>query len=118
MQFLDFFSEPKVMGIVNLTPDSFYDGNQYTTEKTILKRVENILKEGGDIIDLGAFSSRPGADFVSYKEEHRRLMQPLKSIISSIFQKRFCLLILTVPVLLVKLWGKVLPLSTIFQPEI
>ncbi len=81
MQFSDFFKDPKVMGIVNLTPDSFYDGNQYTTEKAILKRVETILKEGGEIIDLGAFSSRPGADFVSYKEERRRLINPLKSIV-------------------------------------
>ncbi len=75
------FTKPQVMGILNLTPDSFYDGNRYDTEKKILQRVEQILTEGGKIIDIGAFSSRPGADFVSYDEERRRLMPHLKKIV-------------------------------------
>ena len=63
-----------VMGIVNLTPDSFYAGSRFAEEKTILDRVEAMLEAGADIIDLGAFSSRPGADFVSYEIERERLM--------------------------------------------
>ena len=75
------FSTPKVMGILNITPDSFFDGNRYLSEKTVLQRVENMVNEGADIIDIGAFSSRPGADFVSYPEERKRLMPHLKKIV-------------------------------------
>ena len=71
---------PKVMGILNITPDSFYDGNRYTTEKSVLNRVEQMLTEGADMIDIGAFSSRPGADLVTYEKERQRLMPFLKSI--------------------------------------
>jgi len=71
---------PKVMGILNITPDSFYDGNRYTTEKAVLNRVEQMLTEGADMIDIGAFSSRPGADLVTYEQERQRLMPFLKSI--------------------------------------
>jgi dihydropteroate synthase len=74
-------SIPVVMGILNLTPDSFYDGNKYTEEKNILQRVEQMLDEGADIIDIGAFSSRPGAEFVSYETERKRLIPHLKNII-------------------------------------
>lgn len=52
---------PMVMGILNITPDSFYDGGKYTTEPAMLARAEQILNEGGDIIDVGAVSTRPGA---------------------------------------------------------
>ncbi len=52
---------PLVMGILNITQDSFYDGGRYTTESTILARAEQILAEGGDLIDIGAVSTRPGA---------------------------------------------------------
>ena len=71
---------PKVMGILNITPDSFYDGNRYTTEKAVLNRVEQMLTEGADMIDIGAFSSRPGADLVTYEQERQRLLPFLKSI--------------------------------------
>jgi dihydropteroate synthase len=74
-------SQPKVMGILNITPDSFYDGNSYTNETDVLKRVEDMLEEGADIIDIGAFSSRPGADFVDDQSERQRLMPFLKSIV-------------------------------------
>jgi len=69
------------MGILNLTPDSFYDGNQYLAEKAMLNRVTQMLEEEADIIDIGAFSSRPGADFVSLDEERKRLLPSVKSII-------------------------------------
>jgi len=75
------FSTPQVMGILNLTPDSFYDGNRYLEETAMLKRVEQMLKEGANIIDIGAFSSRPGADLVSYKTERARLIPNIKTIL-------------------------------------
>jgi len=74
-------SNPVVMGILNLTPDSFYDGNKYSNEKSILQRVEQMLNEGAYMIDIGAFSSRPGAKFVSYEVERKRLIPHLKNII-------------------------------------
>ncbi len=65
--------KPMVMGIVNVTSDSFYDGGSYGTEQALLKRCETIIAEGVDIIDVGAVSSRPGAEDVSVEEEHKRL---------------------------------------------
>ena len=64
---------PMVMGIVNITTDSFYDGGSYATEATLLNRCEAIIAEGGDIIDFGAVSTRPGAQDVEAAEELRRL---------------------------------------------
>jgi len=74
-------NKPKVMGIVNLTPDSFYDGGAYTTEKEVVNRARQILSEGGTIIDLGAYSSRPHAEDISVKEELNRLTPVLKAIV-------------------------------------
>lgn len=71
------FSTPKIMGILNVTPDSFYDGGKYTSEKNVLLRVEQMLKEGVDIIDLGAASTRPGADILTPQEEISRIRQAL-----------------------------------------
>lgn len=65
--------EPQVMGILNVTPDSFYSGSRKQTEEEIHSRVEQIVKEGGQMIDIGAYSSRPGADDVSAAEEMERL---------------------------------------------
>ncbi len=73
--------KPVVMGILNLTPDSFYDGGVYFTEKEALKRAEQILSEGGTIIDMGAYSSRPGAVDISPEEELERLIPALKAIV-------------------------------------
>ncbi len=67
-------SSPKVMGILNLTPDSFFDGGKYQQENEILKRVEVMLKEGADFVDIGAYSSKPNAEFVSEEEELNRLL--------------------------------------------
>ncbi|PKQ64324.1 dihydropteroate synthase [Labilibaculum filiforme] len=74
------FQKPLVMGILNLTPDSFYDGGSYLTETAILKRSEQILCEGAEIIDLGAFSTRPGATDVVAKEELLRLIPAVTCI--------------------------------------
>ncbi len=72
--------QPIVMGILNITPDSFYDGGQYTVQSSILKRTSQIIEEGGKIIDVGAFSSRPGSKMPSIEEERRRLIPALEII--------------------------------------
>lgn len=66
-------SIPRVMGILNVTPDSFYAGSRKQTEAEIAARVEQIVGEGGTMIDVGAFSTRPGAQQVTEEEEMRRL---------------------------------------------
>tara|TARA_Y100001968_G_C19407778_1_gene744638 strand:+ start:230 stop:1024 length:795 start_codon:yes stop_codon:yes gene_type:complete len=68
------------MGILNLTPDSFYDGGKYIKPKDIINRVNIMIKEGVDIVDIGAFSSRPGAKSISLKEEEKRLFPTLINI--------------------------------------
>lgn len=73
-------STPKVMGILNLTPDSFYDGGKYKTDRAILTQAEKMLAESADFIDLGAYSSRPGAAYVSVVEEKKRLL-PILNIL-------------------------------------
>lgn len=73
-------STPKVMGIINITPDSFYDGGKYKSDKDILVQVEKMLEDGCDIFDIGAYSSRPGADDVSEELELQRLANTLKLI--------------------------------------
>jgi len=70
-------SQPKVMGILNITPDSFFDGGKYQHRDAILKRCAQILDEGGDMIDIGAYSSRPGAIHVAEQEEWSRLLEVL-----------------------------------------
>lgn len=74
------FEQPKVMAIVNLTPDSFYDGGKYDTERDILADIEQKIKAGADMIDIGAASSRPGATEISEEDEWKRLEDPLKAI--------------------------------------
>ncbi len=73
-------SEPQVMGILNVTSDSFYAASRQQTDEGILKRAQQILEEGGSIIDIGAYSSRPGANDVSLKEETERLSHALELI--------------------------------------
>ena len=60
-------SEPQVMGILNVTPDSFYAGSRAETEQDIVRRLHQIVDEGASIVDIGAYSSRPSADEVSIK---------------------------------------------------
>lgn len=72
------FSSPKVMGILNITPDSFYAGSRKQTEVDIIDRVVQIVEEGADIIDVGGYSSRPNAAFVDEGEEWERLEYGLK----------------------------------------
>jgi len=65
-------SIPRVMGVLNVTPDSFYDGGRYTTEEAILVQAGKMLDEGATFIDIGAYSSRPGAQDISIAEELKR----------------------------------------------
>ena len=74
---------PKLMGILNVTPDSFYDGERFKDEKSVLTQVEKLLKEGATFIDIGAYSSRPGADFVSKDKELKRLIPVVTSVVNN-----------------------------------
>lgn len=67
-------THPKVMGILNCTPDSFYDGGRYKDETQLVMQVEKMLDEGADFIDIGVYSSKPSADFVSEDEELKRMV--------------------------------------------
>ncbi len=71
-------SKPKIAGILNVTPDSFYDGGRYTNINIAKNRIEEMIAEGADIIDVGAFSSRPNANHISEKEELKRLLPILE----------------------------------------
>ncbi len=72
--------KPLVMGILNVTPDSFFDGGKYNTNDQIRARANQILNQGADIIDLGAYSTRPGATNISPDDEWRRLDNALHII--------------------------------------
>lgn len=72
--------QPQVMGILNVTPDSFYSGSRKQSEEDIRSRVKQIVDEGGQMIDIGAYSSRPGADDVSAEEEMARLRKGMKIV--------------------------------------
>ena len=78
------FSVPKIMGILNITPDSFYDGGKYNSEKKILDQVEKMISSGADIIDVGGYSSRPGAKEISIENELSRVI-PIIQLISKRF---------------------------------
>ena len=73
-------STPKVMGILNITPDSFYAGSRTTSVTDALERAAKMLAEGADILDIGAYSSRPGADDISQQEETDRLLPVVQAI--------------------------------------
>lgn len=74
-------STPKVMGIVNVTPDSFFDGGKLTNSNEIVLQVEKMLRDGATFIDLGGYSSKPGADFVSEAEELNRVVPIVKVLV-------------------------------------
>jgi dihydropteroate synthase len=75
--------QPMIMGIINLTPDSFYEQSRNTTEKALLKTVESMLTDGADFIDLGGYSTRPGASPVTEVEEHDRIIPAIRSILKN-----------------------------------
>jgi dihydropteroate synthase len=84
-QLIDLAS-PKVMGILNVTPNSFFDGGKYKTKSVILSQVEKMLSDGATFIDIGAYSSKPSAEFVSEKEELERIV-PIVQLILEKFPK-------------------------------
>jgi len=73
-------SIPKVMGILNITPDSFYDGGKYKNDKDILYQAEKMLNEGATFIDIGAYSSRPNAEHISEEEELNRIIPIIETL--------------------------------------
>ncbi len=74
-------SEPRVMGILNCTPDSFFDGGKYHDETRLLKQAEKMLADGADFIDVGAYSSKPNAEFVTEDEELQRIVPVVELLI-------------------------------------
>lgn len=74
------FDRVHLMGILNLTPDSFYDGGKHNTADTALKQTEQLLREGADMIDVGGMSSRPGAKVISEEKERKRVVPVIKKI--------------------------------------
>lgn len=85
------FEIPKVMGIVNVTPDSFFEGSRMKSEDHVIQTVEQMLSEGATFIDLGAYSTRPGAAEVSEEEEIKRLVPVVRTL-----RKRFPEVILSI----------------------
>ena len=75
-------STPKVMGILNVTPDSFYDGGIYKDEANIINQVQKMLDEGATFIDVGAYSSKPNADEVSQDEELQRILPIIELLVT------------------------------------
>jgi dihydropteroate synthase len=74
-------SVPKVMGILNVTPNSFYDGGKHADEESMLRQVEKMLDEGATFIDIGGYSSKPSAEFVSEEEETARIIPIVKLVL-------------------------------------
>ena len=74
-------SKPKVMGILNLTPNSFFDGGKYLDEAAIVTQVQKMLSEGATFIDIGAYSSKPNAEFVSVEEELARIVPVVELLV-------------------------------------
>ena len=80
------FSVPKIMGILNITPDSFYDGGRYNSKEKIQEQIEKMIISGADIVDVGGYSSRPGAKDISIEDELNRVI-PAIEIIKQKFPK-------------------------------
>lgn len=76
------FSIARIMGVLNLTPDSFYDGGKFKQEKNWIEQTAKMIKEGADIIDLGAVSTRPGAELIDEEEELNRIISPLEILLA------------------------------------
>ena len=76
-------STPKVMGILNVTPDSFYDGGKYDSDKELLQQTEKMLHEGATFIDVGAYSSRPRAEYISEDQELKKLIPTIELLVNT-----------------------------------
>src|SRR4030042_2041471 len=73
-------SVPKVMGIINVTPDSFYEGSRFTEDDEIIRVASQMIEDGADILDVGGYSSRPGAENITAEEERTRVIKAIKLI--------------------------------------
>src|SRR5512138_322865 len=71
---------PRVMGILNITPDSFYAGSRFNGEKEIIEAAQKMLEDGADFIDIGGYSSRPGAEDIPAEEEKNRVLKAIRSV--------------------------------------
>ena len=80
--------QPKIMGILNLTPDSFYDGGKFNVLDSAIAQTEKMIREGAYFIDLGACSTKPGAEEISAQEEKKRLYPILEKLIET-FPKQY-----------------------------
>ncbi len=76
-------STPRVMGILNVTPDSFYEGSRHVTEKDIIQHAEKMLAYGATFLDVGGYSTRPGAEEVSEEEELRRVLPAIRAVMKA-----------------------------------
>ena len=76
-------TSPKVMGVLNITPDSFFDGGKYKSESDIISQVEKMLSDGATFIDVGAYSSRPGATHISEEEELQRIIPVINLLLKN-----------------------------------
>ena len=85
-------SQPKIMGILNITPNSFYDGGQFSDEKSILIQTEKMLVDGATFIDIGGYSSKPNAEIVSEEEEIKRVI-PIVNLILNHFEIKYAMII-------------------------
>ncbi|MBP3943464.1 dihydropteroate synthase [Sphingobacteriaceae bacterium WQ 2009] len=77
------FDKPIIMGILNVTPDSFFDGGNYNTLTTAVQRATELLQQGADILDIGAYSSRPGAPLITVQEELDRAIPAIQAIVAA-----------------------------------
>ena len=82
------FDKPKVMGIINITPDSFYKGSRLREMNDILKQVDKMMEQGADLIDIGGYSSRPGADDIPLEEELDRVIPVIRNVADKFPQVR------------------------------
>ena len=73
-------SVPKVMGIINVTPDSFHKASRFTKDEEIIKAASRMIEDGADILDIGGFSSRPGAKNITTEEERKRVLGALRLV--------------------------------------
>ena len=76
-------------GVVNVTPDSFFDGGRYCEKNAVLQRAKQIIEEGADIIDIGGYSSRPNAEHISVEEEKRRLAPNIELLLKNPSRNKF-----------------------------
>ncbi len=76
-------ANPSIMGVLNVTPDSFYDGGKYDSDEAILTQTETMITAGASFVDVGGYSSRPGADDISVDEEIRRISKAIKLIVKN-----------------------------------